>query len=173
MQIFHYDQKSWIQNQPFETAGNIESTFLLSLQGRSFLSSHEYGNFVLDLQNLSFIPYSDWIRKDVLINSKQILIINQKKKLKWNNFVSNKKQSSKITLLVYLRNARSVVSLFPMGPKLTWSLNKIMTRISFGTHLIPRINKIFNRCCQHTFQQFSKILAWDIQLFVLFRRDCS
>ena len=82
VQIFDYDQKYWMQNQPLEIAGKIESTFFLSLHGGLFLSSHKYGNFVLDSKNLSFIPYSDWIRKDILINSKQLLIIDQKEKLK-------------------------------------------------------------------------------------------
>ena len=81
VQIFDFDQKYWMQNQPLEITGKIESTFFLSLHGRLFLSSHEYGNFVLDIKNLSFIPFSDWIRKDILINSKQFSIIKQKEKL--------------------------------------------------------------------------------------------
>ena len=82
VKIFDYDQKYWMQNSPLEITGKIESTFFLSLHGGLFLSSHEYGSFVLDSKNLSFIPYSDWIRKDILINSKQLLIIDQKEKLK-------------------------------------------------------------------------------------------
>ena len=76
LQILHYDERSWIQEQTLESSDTIKPSFFFKIHGRLFLNSHKLGTFTLDLKSLTFVSFPEWINETSLSNTANLFIID-------------------------------------------------------------------------------------------------